>query len=33
VAELELSVVDGDITALEVDAIANAANNALWMGA
>ena len=32
-AELELSVVDGDITALEVEAIANAANNALWMGA
>ena len=32
-AELELSVVDGDITALEVDAIANAANDALWMGA
>ena len=32
-AELELSVVNGDITALEVDAIANAANNALWMGA
>ena len=31
--ELELSVVDGDITALEVDAIANAANDALWMGA
>jgi O-acetyl-ADP-ribose deacetylase (regulator of RNase III) len=31
-AELELSVVEGDITALEVDAIANAANNALWMG-
>ena len=29
----ELSVVDGDITALDVDAIANAANNALWMGA
>jgi O-acetyl-ADP-ribose deacetylase len=29
---LELSVVEGDITALEVDAIANAANNALWMG-
>ena len=24
---------DGDITALEVDAIANAANNELWMGA
>ena len=32
-AELELSVVDGDITVLEVDAIANAANDALWMGA
>ena len=28
-----VDVVDGDITALEVDAIANAANNALWMGA
>jgi O-acetyl-ADP-ribose deacetylase len=27
-----LEVVEGDITALEVDAIANAANNALWMG-
>lgn len=25
-------MVEGDITALEVDAIANAANNALWMG-
>ena len=33
VPELELSVVDGDITALDVDAIANAANNELWMGA
>jgi O-acetyl-ADP-ribose deacetylase (regulator of RNase III) len=33
VAELELSVVDGDITVLEVDAVANAANDALWMGA
>ncbi len=32
-AELQLSVLEGDITALEVDAIANAANNALWMGA
>ena len=32
VADLELSVVDGDITALDVEAIANAANNALWMG-
>jgi O-acetyl-ADP-ribose deacetylase len=31
--ELALEVVEGDITALEVDAIANAANNALWMGA
>ncbi len=30
---LELSVVEGDITALSVDAIANAANNRLWMGA
>jgi O-acetyl-ADP-ribose deacetylase (regulator of RNase III) len=30
---VRLEVVDGDITALEVDAIANAANNALWMGA
>jgi O-acetyl-ADP-ribose deacetylase len=30
---LELSVVEGDITALDVDAIANAANNELWMGA
>ena len=30
---LELDVVEGDITALEVDVIANAANNRLWMGA
>jgi O-acetyl-ADP-ribose deacetylase (regulator of RNase III) len=30
---LELSVVEGDITALAVDAIANAANDHLWMGA
>jgi O-acetyl-ADP-ribose deacetylase (regulator of RNase III) len=30
---MRLEVVDGDITGLEVDAIANAANNALWMGA
>jgi O-acetyl-ADP-ribose deacetylase (regulator of RNase III) len=28
-----LEVVDGDITRLEVDAIANAANDHLWMGA
>ena len=28
-----LDVVDGDITKLDVDAIANAANNGLWMGA
>ena len=28
---IELSVVEGDITALDVDAIANAANDALWM--
>jgi O-acetyl-ADP-ribose deacetylase (regulator of RNase III) len=30
---VRLEVVEGDITALEVDAIANAANNRLWMGA
>jgi O-acetyl-ADP-ribose deacetylase (regulator of RNase III) len=30
---VELEVVEGDITALAVDAIANAANNRLWMGA
>jgi O-acetyl-ADP-ribose deacetylase (regulator of RNase III) len=30
---MELQVVDGDITRLEVDAIANAANDHLWMGA
>jgi O-acetyl-ADP-ribose deacetylase len=30
---MDLEVVEGDITQLEVDAIANAANNALWMGA
>jgi O-acetyl-ADP-ribose deacetylase (regulator of RNase III) len=30
---VRLEVVEGDITALQVDAIANAANNALWMGA
>jgi O-acetyl-ADP-ribose deacetylase (regulator of RNase III) len=30
---LELDVVDGDITRLEVDAIGNAANTHLWMGA
>jgi O-acetyl-ADP-ribose deacetylase len=29
----ELEVLEGDITAFEVDAIANAANNHLWMGA
>jgi O-acetyl-ADP-ribose deacetylase (regulator of RNase III) len=29
----ELEVIESDITALEVDAIANAANNHLWMGA
>jgi O-acetyl-ADP-ribose deacetylase (regulator of RNase III) len=29
---LELAVADGDITALELDAIANAANDHLWMG-
>jgi O-acetyl-ADP-ribose deacetylase len=30
---MELEVIEGDITELEVDAIANAANNELWMGA
>ena len=30
---MRLEVVDDDITALDVDAIANAANNQLWMGA
>jgi O-acetyl-ADP-ribose deacetylase len=30
---VELEVVEGNIAALEVDAIANAANNHLWMGA
>jgi O-acetyl-ADP-ribose deacetylase (regulator of RNase III) len=29
---MKLEVIDGDITTLEVDAIANAANNHLWMG-
>jgi len=30
---MELEVVEGDITQLDVDAVANAANNELWMGA
>jgi O-acetyl-ADP-ribose deacetylase len=30
---MQLEVVEGDIAAVEVDAIANAANNHLWMGA
>jgi O-acetyl-ADP-ribose deacetylase len=30
---MQLAVVEGDIAALEVDAIANAANDRLWMGA
>jgi O-acetyl-ADP-ribose deacetylase (regulator of RNase III) len=30
---MQLSVIAGDITQLDVDAIANAANNRLWMGA
>jgi len=29
---IEISVMEGDITGLAVDAIANAANNHLWMG-
>jgi len=31
--KLELDVVEGDIAAVEVDAVANAANDHLWMGA
>jgi O-acetyl-ADP-ribose deacetylase (regulator of RNase III) len=30
---VEVEVVEGDIAELEVDAVANAANNELWMGA
>ena len=30
---VDISVVEGDITTLEVDAVGNAANNQLWMGA
>jgi len=30
---VQLEVVDGDIASLEVDAVANAANDRLWMGA
>src|SRR5207247_1749533 len=30
---VELEIAEGDITQLEVDAIANAANDHLWMGA
>ena len=30
---MNLEVVEGDITELEVDAVANATNNELWMGA
>ena len=30
---MKLEVIDGDIAALQVDAVANAANNHLWMGA
>ncbi|MDP9262428.1 MAG: macro domain-containing protein [Actinomycetota bacterium] len=30
---MKLEVIDGDIAALAVDAVANAANNHLWMGA
>jgi O-acetyl-ADP-ribose deacetylase (regulator of RNase III) len=32
VRRVQLEVVEGDITSVEVDAIANAANNRLWMG-
>ena len=30
---MQLEIVEGDIAALEVDAVANAANDHLWMGA
>jgi O-acetyl-ADP-ribose deacetylase (regulator of RNase III) len=30
---MKLDVVEGDIAALDVDAVANAANDHLWMGA
>ena len=30
---MKLEVVEGDIAALDVDAVANAANDHLWMGA
>ena len=30
---MKAEIVDGDITQLDVDAIANAANDHLWMGA
>jgi len=30
---MNLEVIEGDIAAIEVDAVANAANNHLWMGA
>lgn len=30
---MQIEVVEGDITALDVDAVANAANDHLWMGA
>jgi len=29
---MDISVFEGDITSLEVDALANAANSSLWMG-
>src|SRR5882672_2678215 len=32
-AKIAITVVEGDITRLEVDAVVNAANDHLWMGA
>jgi O-acetyl-ADP-ribose deacetylase len=29
---MDMSIVEGDITSLQVDAVANAANSSLWMG-
>jgi len=33
IGNVTIRLVEGDITELDVDALVNAANNALWMGA